>query len=349
MVASVVGIDIGSTGIRAVELTGASKPQPTITRYHSVPLPEGAVARGEVQEVNTVAEALKQLWSSGGFATKDVVIGMGNHRVLVRDLVLPKASKARIRESLPFHVQDMLSVPVSDALLDFYPISEVDEGEGPQVRGLLVAAVKASVEGNVKAVQLAGLRPIEVDLIPFALSRVIYRGQSDPGVVVQIDVGARTTSVVVTILGVPQFVRIIPAGSDDLTQAIATRLPTAIEDADVIKRSLGLAPSGVEPGYEHAVTIIREVATEILNSLRNTITYFVNTRPGLTVDRLVLTGGGSELIGFGPALGELTRLPVVRPEPLGAVTFARGLSAEDFSRTGGEYLVALGLALGAAA
>lgn len=350
MVASVVGIDIGSTAVRAVELSGAGKPLPTVVKYHAVPLPEGSVVRGEVQEINTVAEALKRLWSAADFGSKNVVIGMGNHRVLVRDLAVPKGSMARIRESLPFHVQDMLPVPVADALLDFYPISESDDAvAGPQVHGLLVAAVKESVQANVKAVQLAGLIPVEVDLVPFALSRVVYRGQPDPGVVVQIDVGARTTSVVITTLGSPLFVRIIPTGGDDLTQALVDRLPTDADTAESVKRVLGLAPGGVGVGDEDAVAIIREVSTELLTSLRNTITYFANTRPALSIDRIVLTGGGSSLIGFGQALGELTRLKVMPPEPLGAVTFAKGVSVDDFRQTGGEFYVALGLAIGSAA
>jgi type IV pilus assembly protein PilM len=350
MVTSVVGIDIGSTAVRAVELSGAGKPMPTVLKFHSVPVPEGSVVRGEVQEVNTVAETLKRLWSTGGFGSKRVVIGMGNHRVLVRDLAVPKGSIARIRESLPFHVQDMLPVPVADALLDFYPISETDEGvAGAQVHGLLVAAVKESVQANVRAVQLAGLVPVEVDLIPFALSRLSYRGQPDPGVVVQIDVGARTTSVIVTTQGSPLFVRIIPTGGEDLTRALAERLPTEHDTAEELKRSCGLAPGGVAPGDEDAVTIIREVTTDLLSSLRNTITYFANTRPSLTIDRIVLAGGGSALLGFGQALGELTRLNVLPAEPLGAVSFGRGVNVDDFQRAGGEFNVALGLALGSAA
>ncbi|MGO4783454.1 type IV pilus assembly protein PilM [Cryobacterium sp. W22_MBD10_FK3] len=350
MKSNVVGIDIGSTGVRAVELSDSGKARPTVVKYHAIPLPEGSVVRGEVQEINTVAEVLKRLWSAGGFGSKNVVMGMGNHRVLVRDLTVPSGSMVRIRESLPFHVQDMLPVPVADALLDFYPISEEDDAvAGPQVHGLLVAAVKQSVQANVKAVQLAGLIPVEVDLIPFALSRVVYRGQPDPGVVVQIDVGARTTSVVVTSLGSPLFVRIIPTGGDDLTQALVDRLPAEADVADAVKRSRGLAPGGVAAGDERAVGIIREVTTELLSSLRNTITYFASTRPSLSIDRIVLAGGGSSLIGFGQALSELTRLNVVFPEPLGAVTFASGVSVDDFQRAGGEFYVALGLAIGSAA
>ena len=346
--ASVVGIDIGTAGLRAVEVSDAGKAKPTLVRYHEAPLPEGAVNRGEVAEPNTVAAALKSLWSAGGFKSKNVVLGMGNHRVLARDLTVPKMSIKRIRESLPFQVQDMLSVPVADALLDFYPISEKEGESGPEISGLLIAAVKEAVLGNVKAVQLAGLTPVEVDLIPFALSRVIYRGEKTDVAVAQIDVGVATTTVVVTLAGVPQFLRLIPAGGGDLTQALVLRLGVTVDDAEALKRRLGLgAVSNAEE--QAAATVISEVTTELLNSLRNTVNYFANTRKHMPVTRIVLTGGGAQLSGFAAALGELTRLPVFAADPSAAVHLGRGVDAQTLQQTRGAFSVALGLALGSQA
>jgi type IV pilus assembly protein PilM len=159
-----------------------------------------------------VAAALKQLWSAGGFKSTDVILGMGNQRVLARDLTVPKMSLARIRESLPFEVQEMLPVPVAEAVLDFYPIAETTGENGPMVRGLLIAAVKQAVLANVNATQLAGLTTVDVDLIPFALSRVLLSRPGVVGTVALVDIGASTTSVVIATDGVPQFVRIIATG-----------------------------------------------------------------------------------------------------------------------------------------
>ena len=85
-------------------------------------------------------------------------------------------------------------MPVADALLDFYPISESTTEAGPVVHGLLVAAIKDAVKANVTAVQLAGLTPVAVDLIPFALSRLHARDREN-GTLAFIDVGARTSHV----------------------------------------------------------------------------------------------------------------------------------------------------------
>jgi type IV pilus assembly protein PilM len=343
---SVVGVDIGSLTVRAAEVRAVGRGKPTLVRYHELRLPAGAVSRGEVIEPNTVAAVLRQLWAAARFTSKNVVIGMGNHRVLARDLTVPRMSINRIRESLPFQVQDLLPVPVSDALLDFYPVSESErEGEsGAQVTGLLIAAMKEAVQRNVSAIDLAGLATVGVDLIPFALGRTL-RGEADMGgTVAQIDIGAGTTSVVITHGGVPHFVRLIPAGGDDLTQALAARLGLGVEEAEELKLSLSLTSGSRHE--DEAQTLVREVTTELLGSLKNTVNYFSNTRPDMPVTKIVVTGGGALLSGAVEALSAMTRLPVARAEVPRSLTIGREVNAEDFRQTEGKFLVALGLALG---
>jgi type IV pilus assembly protein PilM len=346
---TIVGIDISADRLRAVELGDASKARPMLVRYHEVPLPAGAVNRGEVVEPRTVATAIKQLWSAGGFTTKDVVLGIGNSRVLARDLTVPKMSLKRIRESLPFHVQEMLPFPAEDALLDFYPISETEGESGPMVNGLLVAAMKEAVLGNVTAVQLAGLNPVEVDLVPFALSRILLRGDRALGTTAIIDVGGSTTTVVVSSNGVPQFVRIIPTGGDDLTTALASRLGLPVADAVALKHSTGLSLTPGTAEQHDAIAVMYEVTSELITSLRNTLTYFASARPGELVSQVILTGSGAKLGGFAEALSEFTRLPVSRGNPFDTIDVSKRLDRNALEQQGGSLVIAIGLALGSAA
>jgi type IV pilus assembly protein PilM len=349
MAKTIVGIDISANGLRAVEVADATRARPTLVRHHEVPLPVGAVNRGEVVEPRTVATALKQLWSAGGFKSKDVVLGIGNSRVLARDLTVPKMSLSRIRESLPFQVQEMLPFPTEDALLDFYPISEGTTETGPVVNGLLVAAVKEAVLGNVTSVQLAGLNPIEVDLVPFALSRILLRGTNGAGTTAIIDVGGSTTTVIVSTAGVPQFVRIIPTGGDDLTNALASRLGLTVEQSEALKRSLGLNIAATSPEQGQAISIMYEVTSELITSLRNTLSYFAGARQADAVSRIVLTGGGANLRGFGEALSEFTRLPVVPGAILETIEVSKKIDRPALDNKGSSLAVALGLALGSGA
>jgi type IV pilus assembly protein PilM len=349
MAKNIVGVDISNWGVRAVEVRDAASAKPTVLRYSSIRLPEGAVQRGEVVEVSTVATALRQLWSTGGFTSKDVVLGIGNHRVLARDLSVPKMSMQRIRESLPFQVQEMLPVAVEDALLDFYPVSESHTDQGPMVNGLLVAAVKESVVTNVRAVEQAGLNPVDVDLIPFALTRVMLRGPATRGVVAIIDIGANTSTVVIAKDGVPQFVRIIAAGGADVTSAIRLEGSLTDEQAEAAKRALGLTTVGVALEHRPIVEVIYRVAGELVNSIRNTLNYFAGARPQEPVSQIVLTGGGAKLSGFAQALQDSTRIPITVGDPFSTVQTDRRFTAESNGGAVDSASVALGLALGSAA
>jgi type IV pilus assembly protein PilM len=274
---------------------------------------------------------------------------MGNQRVLARDLSVPSAPRARIRESLPFVAQEMLPVPVQDALLDFYPVSESQTESGPMTHGLLIAAVKEAVLGNVKAVQSAGLTPVEVDLIPFALDRLLLARPKVPGIVALIDVGASTTSVVVAADGVPQFVRIIAAGGADVTAGLASRLGVPLEEAERLKRLHGIAPDLSQPDGREVSTAVMDVVGELLVSIRNTIAYFSNTRPSSAVGRIVLAGGGSRLPGFAAAVSDFTRVEAELADPFGSVALSRTLDAQRLRSDQAAIAVALGLAMGSEA
>jgi type IV pilus assembly protein PilM len=239
----------------------------------------------------------------------------------------------------------MLPVPVAEAVLDFYPIEETVGEHGPMVRGLLLAAVKESVLANVNAIRLAGLTAIDVDLIPFALSRVLLSRPDVSGTVALVDIGGSTTSVLIATDGVPQFVRIIATGGDDVTQSLREGLGSQGEDPEVMKRRLGLATGSVAPSDKMAVEIIYKVASEQLSILRNTINYFVNTRPIEAVSSIILTGGGAQMEGLPTALADQTRLSVVVGDPFVSVTLGSGVDEADIRRRSSALTVALGLAL----
>ncbi len=344
MSGTVVGVDIGSASIRAVEVRDFDTAKPVLVRAHEVPVPDTSVRRGEVIEVATVATALRRLWATGRFGSKKVVLGIGGTRVFARDLAVPRAPLEQIRESLPFLVQDLLPVPVPEAVLDYYPVSENGSESGSEVSGLLVAAVKEAVNANVSAVINAGLDPVHVDLIPFALVRAMTPRRTSKGREVVVSLGANTTNVVVVSDGVPHFVRIIPNGADDITRALATRLQWAPERAEQTKRSLGMGTAMLRPEDRPAIEIIYEVVGELLSSVRNTLSYYANAKPNEPVGRILLSGGGAQMTGVPNALAALTGLPVAVAEPLEQV--ASKVRERRTAAESDRFVVAFGLARG---
>ncbi|MFC5928095.1 type IV pilus assembly protein PilM [Cryobacterium melibiosiphilum] len=342
----VVGLDIGTSAIRAVELTDVASGTPTLLHYFETPLPVGAVVRGEIVDADAVRAALGRIWDTGGFTSHTLVLGVASDRVVARNLTVPSGSLKRIREALPLQVRDLISVPLDEALLDFYPISSSDGPAGPETQGLFIAAAKAPVITNVRAVQQAGLRVLAVDLVPFALSRAVTLGTSTDRVIAQIDVGAGSTSVVIAVDGVPQFVRLVAAGGNDVTAALKNVLGVNETSAENVKRLVGLSHH-MTLETAGATTTISEVTYELLDALRNTINYFGSLRRDLRVTQIVLAGGASRLIGFADTLSQLTGLPVVYAQPTGML-LGPGIDAAKLRATQGTYLTACGLALGRA-
>lgn len=366
MKTNLVGLDIGSSGVRAVELRVGGKTKPEILHSHEISLPLGAVARGEILDASTIRDAVHQLWAEGGFKNKKVVIGTGNQSVLVRELNLPKMPLKHLRESLPFHVQNILQLPLNEALLDFYPTSESSGEKGPVINGLLIAAEKKGILEKIKVVEGAGLMVLEVELSAFALNRVIINRPGTMGTVALIDIGASTTSIVVSTNGEPSFVRIISGGGNDVTLALQEELGIGAGSAESLKRSLkyqfqerGEAekfPQQIQSASElslvgpplvpdfRATKIIRNVTDELLSGLRSTVTYFNNLHSQNPILQIVLTGGGSQLPGIARALSQITNLPIKSIDPLSSFSLPPKKIPKKFT-VDVTMTTALGLAL----
>lgn len=350
----VIGLDIGSTAVRAAQVEFAGKDasharQATLVRYGEVPIPLGAVRDGEVAEPEIVAHALQELWSRAKFDSKDVVLGVGNQRVVVRDLSVPAMPLAQIKASLPFQVQELLPMPVDDALLDFLPTGTADGDHGPVVHGLLVAAVRQTVSANVLSASSAGLSPTMVDLNALAILRAMCRGQLREHIVALVDIGAKVTNVVIAVNGLPKFVRVLPSGGQDVTDAVARAAGVSAQEAEGLKRTVGLGMSA-QADYAPVQEAITATVRTLVEAIRNTFVYYSSNNPGRPLEGVVLTGGGGHLPGLGQYLATSARVAVSFGDPLETVTVAKSAGGRE-AFTGRESLLALplGLAYGVAA
>ncbi|HWR85948.1 MAG TPA: type IV pilus assembly protein PilM [Rhodoglobus sp.] len=342
---NIVGVDIGHRSLRAVELQNADRPKPVVLRYHEVPLPEGSVRRGEVVDANTVATSFKRLWSTGGFSTKNIVLGMGGPSVIARELTVQRMPLDRIREALPFQVQELLPMPAADAVLDFYPVAEAAPVNGAEmVTGLLVAAAKSAVGANVAAATAAGLNPVRVDLIPFAITRLLTRSVDAREVVALVNIGAETTTVTVVKGGVPYFVRLTPGGGEDVTRMLQSRLEITRDQAEHVKHTRGLATSDFTAEERPAIEVMYEAGNELIGGLRNTLQYYASIQGAERIDRMVLTGGGARLHNLARFLGDATGIQVAPAQPMAGLALGKKALASEEVAT--DLTVAAGLAIG---
>jgi len=329
-----IGLDIGSTAVRAVELAGGDPP--TIVKAAQVPLGAGAVENGEVKEPELVTAALRELWERGGFKTRQVNMGVGNQRVVVREIALPYLPEKELKASLGFQVQEFIPMSVDEAVLDYDPIGEFEQDDRRMLRMLLVAAQRQMVDRVVAAATGAKLEPVGLDLVPFALVRSVGTtgvgmDLEDEGDEAVIDVGAHVTNIVVHAGGTVRFVRILPSGGRDVTLAIARGIGVDDEIAERLKRGEEVEieePEGVvgemadegdgedeahraRPGSPD-VGRVREIAMQragtFVDEIRSSLEFYTAQAQGARIARVLVTGGGSKLEGFLELLRQ--RIPV---------------------------------------
>ena len=340
-----VGLDVGSTAVRAAELT-LSDP-PTLVRAAQVPLPPGAVESGEVRDIDAVAGAMRELWQRGGFKSKDVTMGVGNQRLVVREVTIPALPEKELRESLRFQVADMIPIPIDDAVLDYDVLEEMEQEGQKMLRLLVVAAQRDMLEQLVHAATRAKLNVVGVDLIPFALVRSVGGDgmgldEADAGGEAVVDVGADVTAICVHERGLARFVRILPSGSHQITKAMATSLGVSEEQAEAIKRG---QPLNGGPGSEDAKPVLESRAQALVDEIRSSLDFYQAQSPGARVSRVLMTGGGSKLSGLIELLGRRVSAHVDRGRPFDKVNVRLKLEDKDLAEAEPLLAVAVGLAL----
>lgn len=320
MARTVIGLDIGRTAVRAVELQSGRGA--TLRRHGSVALPPGAVEAGVVTDPHAVTSALRLLWKEHRFSGRQVRLGVCSGSVLVRQIELDWMPPADLKRALRYQVADLLPVAVDDANLDHVHLGE-HERLDPQtglprrmVRILLVATARGAVDETVRAVQAAGLRPVTADLAPLALVRAAAAasaattgtrdadGPAPAPTEAVIDVGSDKVAVAVHTGGVPHFVRVVPGiGGDMLTRALAESAGLGWEDAERAKRS----------GAADADPHVRAAVERLVEEVRATVEFHSATDPTHLVARAAVTGSGGNHPGFLDACRRGLGVPV---EPL---------------------------------
>ena len=182
----------------------------------------GLITAFEFDEA-AVAEAVTALWKRNKLPNKRVVLGTANNRLVVRRVDVPQMEDDELAESLPFQVQDAIPISVDEAVLDFVPLEQFTTPDGEPMMSILVVAIHREIVTTLQRVaQTAGIRLEAIDLQAFGLVRATFGIEPAIGNPLQavIDIGANLTQVVIARGGVAEFVRLLPRGGDDFTEAL---------------------------------------------------------------------------------------------------------------------------------
>lgn len=247
-----VGLDIQPGYAAAVQasVNGSLR----VERAAGVQLPGDAMREGEVLDEGTLAEALRELFSSSRL-DKRVRVGVANQRTVLRMLELPPVTdRKELDAAVRFQAADQMPMPLENAVLDYHALGLVETPAGQRQRVAVVAAQRDMIERLLSAVRRAGLRPEAVDLSSFALIRALHRAEAAvkrgmaseetasaaPARVLYLNVGGLTNMAIAE--GTTcRFTRVVAGGLESIAVAIAERQQIPLSDARDLLASVDLA------------------------------------------------------------------------------------------------------------
>jgi type IV pilus assembly protein PilM len=240
-----VGLDIQPGYIAAVE---AQVNGSIVLRHASgAPLPPDTIREGEVLDEELLSDALREVFRDDRMS-KRVRVGVANQRTVLRVLELPPVTdRKELDAAVRFQAEDQIPMPLSNAVLDYQSLGEVDTPNGPRQRVIVVAAQRDMVEKLLSAVRAAGLRPEGVDLSAFALIRSLYRSDAEAGGrVLYLNVGGLTNMAIAEGL-ICRFTRVVGGGLEAMASEVAERRGIPLVEARELIGKLDLRPAEPEP------------------------------------------------------------------------------------------------------
>ena len=341
---AVVGLDIGSSAVKAVELKAVGRAC-RVAAFGVQPVPPESIVDGAIIDRRAVADAIRRVFESDrAFGAKDVCTSLSGNAAIVKTITLPIMTQSELDERMYWEVGSYIPFDIQEVNLD---CRIVGSGAGPESEGtmdvLLVAAKKSRVWDCVDVIAQAGRTPAIVDVDSLALQNAYEINYGlEPGQVVAIlDAGASETSVIILQGDRPVFVRGISTGGHAYTQALQEDLGVPREVAERLKKGISVD----EARFEEAQPVLRAVTERLLVEIQRTFVFFKATASSDRIDRIVVSGGASRVDGFLEMIQDRFDTPVERFDPFRSVTWDAGNPDVDLAEAASTAAVAVGLAL----
>ena len=350
---SAVGIDIGSSAIKIVEIK-KKKGKAFLETYGSISLGSyGGVDVGRVTNlpVEKIVEALKEVLKQSGVVTTSAALSIPVQSSLIFTVELPpQVKESEIASIVPTEARKYIPVPITEVSLDYFLLPKkeptFEEANNPDVslsqsekNEVLVVAIQNDAISKYRSIvsqsQLeAGFFEIEI------FSSVRANFEHELSLVLLMDFGASHTKLSLIEFGMVKSFHTINRGSADISDSISKSLSIPFAKAEEMKKEFGLFENPVEKSL---VDVIK-IHTDYIFSETNNVLLGYEKKYGRTISKVILSGGGSLLKGMKEVAENNFRAEVEIGHPFSKVAAPEFLE-KVFETVGPEFAVALGLAL----
>ncbi len=339
-----LGIDVSASNVKLVELVPGSRTGMRLERYAIEPIERGAIVDGNVEKPEAVADALSRAIRRTGTRTRLAAMALPSSAVIAKRITLPAGLLEEDYEvQVETEASQYIPFSIDEVNLDFQIL-----GPAPQspedVEVLLAASRKEKVDDRVAIAEMAGLRPIVIDVEPYAARTSIdhvtgFLPNHGEGMILAVfDVGQNTTNLTVVLNGQTIFEREQTFGGNQLTADIVRLYGLTLEEAELKKKSGDLPDNYAS---ELLQPFIEQGATEVARSLQ----FFYTSTPYTRVDRIFLAGGCAVTAGLAEAVAERTQVPTEIMSPFQGMEIAGGIRERQLRLDAPALMVGCGLAM----
>jgi type IV pilus assembly protein PilM len=340
---SYIGLDIGLSGIKLVELMN-EKGRARLVTYGYAELPSAVLERAFTEEMDKVAAFIKKMVAKAKCTTRMTISALPVSSVFSSIISVPAANEKELKEAIQWQAKKLIPVPLEEISLDYKSIdSNPGEGGKKVNRVLLTGAPKNLVAKYIELMKKVGLEFISLETEAFAQIRSLIG--KDRSSIMIIDIGAMRTNISVIEKGIPFLNRSIASGGVAISQTISRTLGITYEQAEHMKRDIRAMQTFSQAGD------LTPILTTLLKPVLDEVRYSFNLFQGQTedgqqkrIDKIILTGGASLLPRLPEFMTSLMNVNSYLGDPWARVVYPVDLRP-ILDEIGPRFSVAIGCAM----
>lgn len=288
-VSSFFGLDIGTTGLRIVELKGTG-PTRSLVKYAYVPVDVKLAQSDSKSDQQKLAQVISSLVSQAKLTTKNVAVGIPSNRVFTTVVDFDRVPEAELGKALMYQADSLIPTPPAESKIDWAAIGDSPKDK-TKLEVLLTSVPNKFIESRLDMIESIGLNVIAFEPDNLAISRaLIPAGTTAPQLV--IDVGQLSTDLVIVMGDAPRLTRSIPTGAEAVVRAAMQNLNIDENQAKQFVYKFGVSKDKLEGQvYQAIIGTVDLLVGEIDKSVK----FFQARYPDTPIERMIVTGGASTI------------------------------------------------------
>ena len=342
---SIVGLDVGSSSVKAVELTRKGKGDSFELNHLGIAkvAPE-AIVQGAFLNSGAITNAIREAIENAKIKTKNVAAAVSGHSVIVKKVSLPVMTREELDEQIRWEAEQYIPFDVNEVNLDFQILDSVED-EG-RMEVLLVAAKKDLIDDYVQVITEAGLTPVAIDVAAFAVENAFEANYEARGgeTIALVNIGAQVVNINIMSGGVPCFTRDITTAGNQYTEEIQKALSISFEEAERIKLG-GHGTEGQDVVPREVEQAMQSVTETVIGEISRSLDFYAATSAESRIEKVYLAGGAARVSGLPQAFQERTGLAVETLNPLQRMLPSSKFEQDQLDDMAPGLSVGVGLAL----